>query len=523
MAKLSKNTRTIIITAAVLLVLGIVCLVLVMTEPKPDDNSSDVTSEATVSQSEATDLTNKSGTEILKLTVTNEHGSYTFNRDKRAVSSADSEGNVTTTDEYYWISPEMAGLAPNDTTLKAFMNRIAGLSANKLIEENAADLEKYGLADPRATAEISFADGTAATLYFGINNPASDNFVYCRTADSTDVYQVSEYSVSNAYGAVTDFVSLTFTDGYNPEAPKELDYMVVERKDFEQPIEIGYMYDIQDEAQDINSVITTFNSHRVTSPLVAEIDSTKGQTYCYGLYGLTASSCIAVEADDKLLAETGLDDPYCTVTFKYGGKRNILYLGNEIITTIETDSEGTPTLTEVVGYYGRLEGNSGIYAFAKDSAPWYTTDLETIVSRRPVSPYIYTVDKLTITTPEREYLFTVTGDAKSNSFTVDGQELDGDKFRQLYQQLISAVGDELFLTDGDYAPYITVKFEYRDEYHEVYGTDSDVLEFHQSPEDRKCIVRVNGKVLFKVRQIYTERLLDNIDALLNGGELQLNW
>lgn len=298
--------------------------------------------------------------------------------------------------------------------------------------------------------------------------------------------------------------------------------MVVERKDFDEPVEISYMFDIQEEVEDINSVITTFNSHRVTSPLVAEVDSTKGQTYCYGLYALTASYCVAVEADEELLAKTGLDDPFCTVTFKYGGKRNILYLGDEIVTTIETDNEGTPTLTEVVGYYGMLEGNSGVYAFSKDAAPWYTTSLEDIVSRRPVSPYIYTIDKLTITTPEREYLFTVTGNAEKNSFTLDGTELNGDKFRQLYQQLISAVGDELYLTDGEYEPYITVKFEYRDEYHEVYRTESDVLEFYQTDE-RKNIVRVNGKVLFKVRQIYTDRLLENIDALLNGGELQLNW
>ncbi len=523
MAKLSKNTKTIIIAAAVLLVLCIVLLVLLMTEPQQDDTSSDVTSEASSAVSETVQLTAKSGTEITTLTITNKDGSYTFNRDVRAVSSTDSEGNVTTTDEYYWRSPEMLELIPNDTSLAAFMNRMAGLSANKLVEENAEDLAKYGLADPLASADIAFSDGTSEKLLFGIENPASTNFVYCRKDGSNDVYQVSAYSVDNVYQPVTTYVSLTFTDGYNAEQPKELDYMVVERKDFDTPIEIAYMFDIQEEAEDINSVITTFNSHRVTSPVVAEVDSTKGQTYCYGLYGLSASSCVAIEADDELLAKTGLDDPYCTVTFKYGGKRNVLYLGNEIITTVETESDTTPTLTSVVGYYGRLEGNSGIYAFTKEAAPWYTTSLEDIVSRRPVSPYIYTIDKLTITTPDREYVFTVTGDAKQNSFTIDGTELNGDKFRQLYQQLISAVGDELYLTDGDYEPYISVKFEYRDEYHEVYRTESDLLEFYQSPEDRKCIVRCNGKVLFKVRQIYTERLLDNIDALLNGGELQLNW
>ncbi len=523
MAKLSKNTKTIIIAAALLLVLGIVCLVLVMTKPEgSEDTSSGSSSAVSNTEETATVLTNKDGSQVVALQIENETGSYTFNRDERAVSATDSEGVVSTTDEYFWVSPEMAGLEPNDTTVKALMNTMAGMTANKTVEEGAEDLDKYGLQQPLATAKISFEDGTSETVHFGIRNPAAENFVYCRKDGSSDVYQIGYYTVNKAFYAINDFVDLTFTDGYNPESPKELDYMVVERKDFDEPIEIAYMYDIQDEAQDINSVITTFNSHRVTSPVLAEVDSTKGQNYCYGLYGLTAASCVAVSADDELIAATGLDDPFCKVTFKYGGKRNILYIGDPIVTTTETDADDTPTLTTVTGYYGMIEGNNGIYAFATSSLPWCTMTLEDIVSRRPVSPYIYTIDKLTITTPEREYLFTVTGDAKQNNFTLDGTELNGDKFRQLYQQLISAIGDELYLTDGEYEPYITVKFEYRDEYHEVYNTESDVIEFYQS-DDRKNIVRVNGKVLFKVRQIYTDRLLDNIDALINGGELQLNW
>ena len=49
-----------------------------------------------------------------------------------------------------------------------------------------------------------------------------------------------------------------------------------------------------------------------------------------------------------------------------------------------------------------------------------------------------------------------------------------------------------------------------------------MLEFYKS-DDRKSIVRVNGDVLYKVRQVYTDRLLSNLDALLNGGNIELNW
>ena len=150
--------------------------------------------------------------------------------------------------------------------------------------------------------------------------------------------------------------------------------------------------------------------------------------------------------------------------------------------------------------------------------------MQDYISRRPVSPYIYTVDSVVITTPDNKYELKVVGDADNNSFFCGEQELDGAKFKQLYQHLITAVGDELFLTQGEYEPWVKVEFNYRDEYTQYYGTEQDVVElFHSDAEDRKSIVRVNGTTLFKVRQVYTERLISNVDALLNGGDIQLNW
>lgn len=520
MAKLSKSTRNTLVGAGVVLALGAVAAILLLTEPKDEGTGETAESSSTVSTSYT--LTDRAGTDITLAKITNAEGSFSFMRDTRVVSTTDSEGNVTSSDEFYWTSEEMMGLTPNDSTIKAFMNCLAGLSSKELVEENAQDLAKYGLESPEATAEVTFEDGEQVTLHFGIKNPAATNYVYCRVGDSSDVYLASYYSIGDVYYAVTDFVSLTFTPSYNTSDPQELDYFRIERKDLSEPIEIAFMYDVQAATEADDSIITTFNSHRLTSPFVAEIDTTKGQTICYGLYGLSASYCVSAAASEELLAETGLDDPYLKLTFKYGGTRYVINFGNEIITTTETDDEAMPTLTTVAGYYAQLEGSNAIYAFTVDSVPWYTATLQDMVSRRPVSPYIYNCDSVVITTPEREYDFKITGEAGDSVFTLDGEQLNGDKFRQLYQQLISPIGDEIFMEDGDYAPYISVTFNYREAFHDFYGTESDTLEFFQS-DDRKNIVCVNGKVLFKVRQIYTERMLENIDALLNGGELSLDW
>lgn len=524
MAKLSKTTRTVIIAAGVLLVLGVVLLVLLMTKPADDAaNSSGADASGTAeasdsssdSDSEKVVITDKEQENVLRLEVSNETGSYSFDRKSREVSSTDDDGNVSTSTEYYWSSPELEGITPNDTTIGAFVRNMAGLSAASEVEAGASDLEKYGLSQPAATVKVTFDDGTSKELCFGIRNPAASNYVYLCEKGSSDVVQVSYYSTGSAFYAITDFVNLMLTESYNAENPQELDYLIIDRKDLDEPVEIAYMYDVVEESSKEDSVITTFNSHRINSPIVAELDTTSGQTVCYGLYGLTASNCLYIDPTAEQLSEMGLDDPFCKVSFKYGGKERVLLFGNEILAT-EDD------LTSVAGYYMMFEGDRLVYSIDTSKAPWYTLQVQDIMSRRPVSPYIYTIDTLTVTTPDGEYVFKVTGDAEDHTFTIGDTAVDDLGFRQFYQHLITSVGEELFFSDAEYEPYVKVEFKYRPEYEEVYGTDKDTLEYFKS-DDRKNIVSVNGSVLFKVRQLYTERLISNLEALLNGGEIELNW
>ena len=519
MAKLTKSTKTVIIAAAVLLVLGAVLMVLLLTKPEepvesvPEDSHEEVSTAITV--------TDKEPENVLSMTVKNATGEYTFERNERVVSSEDSEGNVSSTTEYYFTSPQMLTLTPNSTTISAFVRSMAGLTTKQLAEENAQDLDKYGLENPVATVSLKFDDGTSAELCFGIQNPANTSQAYFRTADSRDVHLVSYYTAGSAFYDIRDYVSLVMTEAYDSENRKELDYMIVERKDLDEPVEARYMYDLEELAENEDNIITTFNTHRIVSPIVTELDSTKGQTFCYGLYGLSMSYCYALEKTDEVLSSTGLDDPFCVVTFKYGGKRRVLSLGDKVLETTEAEGD-TPALSTVTGYYAMMDDNDGVYVIAKDSAPWYSFLTQNIIARRPLSPYIYTVDTLTITTADGEFVFDIDGTADSHTFSLDGEELDGDKFRELYQYVIAAVGEELFFEEQTAEPIASVRFRYTDEYAKVGGREEDVIEFYKSG-DRKSIVSVNGTVLFKVRELYTDRLRENVTALIDGGEIKIDW
>ena len=458
MAKLSKTTKTVIIAAAVLLVLGAVLLVLVMTSPKDSGSSGDasaVSGEAGTSESSAAADDGSSASSgadekvvinsceqenVLKLEVSNQTGSFSFDRASREVSSTDDDGNVSTATQYYWTSPELDGISRNDSTIGAFVRSMAGLSASSMVEEGASDLEKYGLEEPLSTVKVTFDDGTSNEICFGIRNPAASNYVYCCVKGSSDVMEVSYYSTGSAFYDIKDFVSLVLTDAYDSNNPQELEYLTIERKDLSEPVEIEYMFDVAAEAEDEDSVVTTFNSHRITSPITAELDTTSGQTICYGLYALSAASCQYIDPTDEELAATGLDDPYCRVSFKYGGKARVLLLGNEIRESSDDSDDGS--LSSVTGYYAMFEGDRLIYAISTSNAPWYTFSVQDIMSRRPISPYIYTVDKLTVSTPDGEYAFTIEGDADNHTFRYNGEALDDTRFKSFYQHLITSMGEE---------------------------------------------------------------------------------
>ncbi len=245
--KLTKSVKSVIIAAGVLLVLGVVMMVLMLTAPKNggDSSSSDDITSAVVD--ETVNITGQQTDNVLSLAVSNENGNYTFERQKRVVSSTDSEGKVSSKDEYYWTSVDLKGVPQSDTTVRNFVNNLAALPAKSVVEENADDLAKYGLESPAASAEVSFEDGSRIKLNFGIQNPANTSTAYCCTEGSNTVYLVNYYSVSGAYSSVNRYANLVLTDGYNNDGSNELDYLKIWRKDIDEDVEIRFMFDVAEE------------------------------------------------------------------------------------------------------------------------------------------------------------------------------------------------------------------------------------------------------------------------------------
>lgn len=515
MKKLSKTAKTVIIAVAVPFVLIAVVVILLIALPKKNsDGGSDVSLSMSLVEEQVVPINTKNADDVNYLSVSNENGIYAFTRNKRVIQQSTESGETANKEEFYWTSEELYEVPQDDSTVRAFISGLAQLSGVSVVEENAEDLSKYGLDAPEATVEADLDDGTKLIMLFGVKNPANEQTVYFRFSDSNKVYLVNYYSVSNVFADVRKFAKLTLTEPYNSDKKNELNYLYITRSDMEELVEIKYMSIDKAKKIDENFELATRNTHRFISPITTEVNSAgrslgvSGKSLCYGVYGLTMNACESLDKTYETLKKYGLDDPFARVEFKYGGKEYFISFSAED--------------TERKVYYAEMDGVSGIYSISREDASWCTFTMENLLPVRPVSPYIYSVDNIEITIGEVTYKYEI--DSHNKTFTCNGIPINADNFREFYLQLIGEIGEEAYTTqisEGQ-LPEVSVKFTYKDDYAEIYDGTVDTLEFFPS-DGRKCKVNLNGKTLYKVRDDYVTRLIENISALNNGEEVNIEW
>ena len=162
---MSKNVKTLlyigIFVACMALVLGI--LVLTDREPAEDENNEVVT--------DVSYLVEGSREQLESILIENKINTFTVGRNAKGL-----------------VIKELEGLDQNSTLLNAVGNCIASITTAQLVEENAADLAKYGLAEDDYEAKVTVTKygNTQYVVYFGDTTPDGDT-VYVRLADSKAV------------------------------------------------------------------------------------------------------------------------------------------------------------------------------------------------------------------------------------------------------------------------------------------------------------------------------------------------
>ena len=499
---MKKNTRYILITLAAAVVLGGAVTALLLTQPATEDASS---SSSSTSSTETISLFSYEESEVSNIQVKNANDTFTIVA-KTETSSASSEDEEDTTITNFYL--DGVDEAIQNTTATSLSTYGYSLTAtNEIGNEEDLTLEDYGLKDPQATVTTTLTDGTTETYSIGNEGPISGYYV---------LYDGKVYVVSlgtGLFGTKLDFINttvLTITPPSNDDDSSDSSSSEEATNDFTLFTFNGTNF--PQEVKVVPQPESLLSSYKLTTPYTVDANSTVFTNITDGVAALTATKAVVIDPTDEDLEEYGLKDPTVEMSFTVNGNSYTLLSGKLSGNT----------------RYGMLKGVDVIYAFDESTVTdWANATLfslrDTFVSLEMISD----VSKLTVATPDKTDVFTLTRTENEESSTedkisydysvtgTDGQEITyQDVFTKYYQTIIGVqLLEETTEETAQGEPVLTITYEYYED------GPARVVKFY-SIGDRRCLAEVDGQVVGVVTSQSVQDIIDNTEIILQNKSVE---
>lgn len=398
---------------------------------------------------------------------------------------------------------ELKGIKQDVRLANALITLCKSIHPYKLVEQDAADLGKYGLDQPEGVGEIVYKDSTKVRVLIGDVSPGDERYVYASVQGSDKVWLVESSVRTYLTGKAEDFVSTVMTPV--SEATETLDAKLTVGK------------------KGSADIVVQRNSGRwhMSLPIKAELDMQKASATVNGLYGLNAQYCECIRPDDTKLAEYGLKEPAVTVSFTEGTVDLTLFIGNAVKRDDSSEQEK---------YYCFVKGSSDtecIYAVARQYLPWVEITAQELISEVMLPNYLVNLRSVEITADGKKAEYVITNEGGDNtkinediskmrtvSVKCGEKELEIYKFRQFYELLMKCPTNKIFTEDVKGDAELTVVYNKND------GT-ADRLELVKTGEGYGA--RVNAKMSYFVPQSWADAVTADINALADGKTLRTDF
>lgn len=454
-----------------------------------NDNSSSTSDSSSVAEKkdESVLLIDSSADKISKVAVKSGHGEYTM------VKSA--SGKTV------WNIEELTGINQSSTLESGMAENIAGFEAYKTVEENAEDLEKYGLAEPEAEFTVTFTDDTQRTFYVGDVSTQSRYRYLCEKDDSS-VYMMLNSKVSYFIDPVETFIDTSLIEKPSDDEMPDYGTLTVKRSD------LDYDMVFEQDPYDKNAGVS---AQTMIEPIFSYLNVTVSSETTHGMWGLSAETAAKIFPDEKDFKEYGLDKPLAEVIFKGDGYDYNLKIGKEIY---KKNDNGEDT-SEIASYYCYLTGVDGvdcIWEISADALPWATVLPSDVTSSLMTANVITDVSEVKVKTAKTDIAYALENDDENtNSVKMNGKEINVSQFQDLYRYIITCPTSEIYFDEVKGEPYMSIEIICSDGH-------SDKMEFY-TDSSRRSIVALNGKPSFKIQSKWVDQLLENIDYVENGKDI----
>lgn len=396
-----------------------------------------------------------------------------------------------------WVMNGNKDIETNQNLVNTVAERLAGINASMLVEENAKDLSLYGLDKPYKTT-VTMQDNTAYSFLMGDEVPTGSSYYFAKEG-SNDVYIVG-YSYKNAFRY--EFKDLVVKEVLGDLDTSLLNYVYIKQKD--RPlIELSKP---GDAALDTYEMWHSLSLWKMTSPYamprgIATNDKWEELTNGLTTFKSSVRNYIATDVSD--LSIYGLDEPWLELNIgdSNGGKMHI-YLGN----TCKDDD----------GIYFIQEGSKSIYTISPSAIEPYTdVNAFDIADKMAMIISVSEITQVVVTKGTESTVFDVVSEDVDGTInvacTVNGKSYPEADFKKLYQNIIGLSLDSEYKGEKvTKTPDISIKITLKD------GRELESKYYSYSQNSNYYIFDKNGIQEFLIGKRNFDNLFERIDEFFKG-------
>lgn len=332
-------------------------------------------------------------------------------------------------DNSWTMEPEMEFLL-DSSLVDAAAGDFADLNANKVVEEKAADLGKYGLDKPTASVRVGFEDGTFKEAEIGAVTPTSDG-AYVKLKGESKVYVVglyyqTKFNYNRGYFAVKDILPIEATS--------------VSAITFEKNGEVQFALDILSE-----------NKINITAPIKDVAEPQEVSQISSAVVQLKIKDVVDENPD---LAKYGLDKPAFSIQYGDGKSSKTILFGKQ--------------LEKGVTAYAKYPEGKSVFTVDISGLNFMDRKFSSLVSSFVFLPNISEVNRVELKIDGKTIVSDITtnkDDSDKDTFKVDGKDanMESAEGKSLFRNFYSAmIGITMYKYEAGYkpsgTPEVTIKY-----------------------------------------------------------------
>ena len=502
---MSKQVRNLILAGvAVLALVGLLLGLLFLLPGEEEGEGSSVVSDTTITLlDKSTDADGESISDpVSRVVVSQGEASYTI------APNEEGEMRVEGFDD----------LPVNTSAITAMSNNFASMTADKKAADTSDNEADFGLDEPQAVAEITYADGTTVTAELGDQTPLEDGY-YFRLSTDEAIYIVGSTLSSRMLDKAEAYIGTSLIVAPSTREDDENGEAIVYGMSLSGTVRADKPFSFRLFEEGDPSNLQVFG-YVIDSPGIHGVSQNQDvQNLFTGATSLTALEAEKAHPTEEDLKGYGLDDPYsvCELTLA--------------IQTNSTDEEDTSALvyynktkhTIKLGgknddgyYYAMVDDYDAVFLVGSSSAAWADAQFEDMVSRFLFMDNIVDVSSISVDVEGTETTFSLEHfpDAEDNDgkleVTVDGEVYPTGDFRTLYQVFmqLNRYGETNETPSGD--PYMVFTLRLLDEEAEPFVARL----YKQSASVYVCVLSTGDTYTVKGSDV--QNVVTQMNNYLNG-------